>query len=701
MNSLSLMVLALIGFKALAQVGPPDLNCITTDLLGNVTFHWEIPADPNLEFVNYHLWRMDDLNGTNEILIAGTINNYIQQQISWVGADANNVQRHFYMFTEWTDGTNTFYSEHSDTLCNILLDVVPSFPSGFAELSWSGPYTETGAPPGSTYEIWKQDLLGWNMIDEVPLAQTTFDDPVEECEALYSYQIIVQHPIGCQSESNIVTDNFGDSTTPDIPEVTYVTVDPVTGNAVVNWTQSEAEDTWGYIIYMCDQWGEQPVDTVYFQDQETFENVNSLALFGSESYIVAAFDSCQVGDNFVNISPTNGNCHSTIHLQPPSFFACQDFVTLNWSGYDGWPNDVAQYEILFSENGGAQESAGFVDGNTLTFVHENLTLGSTYEYFIQAYAAGQAYTSLSNGFSINIQVDNAPTDTHLLSATVIDRYEVNVLCQTLPVTLAHEYILEKRRDFDNEFDFIANTFINDLAPNPPIQYFTFVDYDVDARFREYEYRVTVLNDCGDTVAVTNLGHTINLNGIVNNSTMTNTLIWNQYQDWFDEGVESYNIYRSQTEGFGGDLIANVPAGQNFYEDDVSDLIMTPGLFCYRVEAIPEAGSIFDGISAYSNECCLQMDPKVWIPNAFMVHGNNSTFYPVISFADFETYRMEIYSRWGDIIYISEDIGEPWKGKKDGTLLPEGVYAYYIEIRDGKGQQHEFRGTVMLLIADVE
>jgi gliding motility-associated-like protein len=107
------------------------------------------------------------------------------------------------------------------------------------------------------------------------------------------------------------------------------------------------------------------------------------------------------------------------------------------------------------------------------------------------------------------------------------------------------------------------------------------------------------------------------------------------------------------------------------------------------------------MTSTSNEVCLQQEPKVWIPNAFMVNGNNTSFYPVISFADFDTFSMIIYSRWGDIIHNTDDIDDPWRGKKGGVLVPEGGYAYYIAIKDGRGQQHEYRGTVHLLIGAIE
>lgn len=689
-----------------AQVGPPDLTCVQTDILNNITFQWEIPADPGGEFTEYEIWKGTTPDMSDAVPWA-TVDTYAQNTFSWVAAMGDINLSCFSIRTKWTDGGSQQYSEFSDTLCNILLSAQNSVPGGMAELSWQGPYTPTGAPAGEVFEIWKQTVLdGWFLLDTVPIDVHEYEEVVEDCGALFGYQIRVAAIAGCTSESNIVQDIFSDGTPPDIPSITVVSVDSVTGNAVINWNPSVASDTWGYIIYECDQFGEQPVDTIYVQDADEFENPFSTANLWSESYLVAAFDSCLVAGNFLNLSPTDGNCHETILLSPPSWFNCQDYLTLNWSHYEGWPDGVSHYEIIFREDGSLDQIAGSVQGDVNTFIHENLNFGSTYKYFIKAYANGAALTSLSNGTPpITIQVDQAPQDNYLMTATVAGKNEIFIGVQTIfgANGLPHEYILERKDAPDDDYDFVATQWFSGGS-----NVISFSDYDVDTRFTDYEYRVQVMNDCGDTVETTNVGHTMQLSGLANDAQMVNTILWNDYEAW-DIGVDYYNIYRSFESGVPGQLIATIGASQSFYEDDVSDLIHTPGYFCYTVEAVEIENQYGYSMTSISNEVCLQQEPRVWIPNAFMINGNNSSFFPVISFADFETYKMIVYSRWGDIIYttpehdgtwdIPADI--PWRGKKDGTLVPEGAYAYYIEIRDGRGQQHEYRGAVYMLIGAAE
>jgi len=702
-------IFLLATISGFAQIGPPEITCIRTDEFGHVSFDWIAPNDPNGEFVEFQVFKATTPDAIDAAPF-GIVNDISQNGFAFIGANGDIDLSCFYVQTLWENGASQGYSASSDTICNILLTADNTSSNGFVNLEWSGPYTETGASPTENFIVNRSDVFGvWSVLaDNVPIGLHAYDDIIEVCAEEYSYQITIDSDAGCTSESNIVTDIFSDGSNPDTPSITTVTVDSVTSNAVINWTPSIANDTWGYIIYKCDQFGEQPVDTIYVADQSEFENLMSNANFWPEAYLVAAFDSCMIGGDFINLSPTDGNCHQTILLNPPSFFNCQNQLTLTWSPYIGWPDDVDHYEIIFRENGSLDQIAGVVDGATTSFVHEGLTFGATYKYFIKAYASGLALTSLSNGSApITIQVDQAPTDNYLMAASVLGENETVIAVQSIFDVnggLAHEYILERKDGPNDDFDFVSSQWFSGGS-----NVFTFSDFDVDTRFTDYIYRVNVLNDCGDTVTTTNIGHTMQLSGLANNARMVNTISWNSYEQW-DVGVDYYNIYRSQESGVQGQLIGTVSEPQTFFEDEVSDMLHTPGFFCYTVEAIELDNQYGYSLNSLSNEVCLQQEPKVFIPNAFMVNGNNSSFYPVVSFADPETYNMIIYSRWGDIIHNANDLGDPnnpndsgdpWRGRKDGVLLPEGAYAYYITIKDGRGQLHEYRGAVNLLIGAVE
>lgn len=188
-----------------------------------------------------------------------------------------------------------------------------------------------------------------------------------------------------------------------------------------------------------------------------------------------------------------------------------------------------------------------------------------------------------------------------------------------------------------------------------------------------------------------------LEGLSNTERLINVLQWSPYTEW-ENGVLAYRIYREDQVTGMVDQLAEVNGTVTFYEDDVAELLFSSGRFCYTIEAVERPSSLFPGTSftAKSNTICLIQAPVIWVPNAFVVDGFNTTFQPVISFADFDHYQMIIYSRWGDVIYQTDDIDAPWDGRMNGKLVQEGVYTYFISVEDGNGRPYEARGTVVML-----
>mgnify|MGYP005816331039 CR=1 FL=1 len=70
-------------------------------------------------------------------------------------------------------------------------------------------------------------------------------------------------------------------------------------------------------------------------------------------------------------------------------------------------------------------------------------------------------------------------------------------------------------------------------------------------------------------------------------------------------------------------------------------------------------------------------PKIFFPTAFSPNndGENETFKPV---ADCQvTYYMQIYNKWGQVIFSTEDLSVGWDGTYNGENAPEGKYSYLV------------------------
>ncbi len=86
-----------------------------------------------------------------------------------------------------------------------------------------------------------------------------------------------------------------------------------------------------------------------------------------------------------------------------------------------------------------------------------------------------------------------------------------------------------------------------------------------------------------------------------------------------------------------------------------------------------------------------------MPNAFTPNndGHNDIFrvkYPEA----IRTFRMNVFNRWGQLIFSSEDPYRGWDGNFKGQAQPAGTYVWMINYLDVLGNSKGLSGTVMLL-----
>jgi gliding motility-associated-like protein len=94
------------------------------------------------------------------------------------------------------------------------------------------------------------------------------------------------------------------------------------------------------------------------------------------------------------------------------------------------------------------------------------------------------------------------------------------------------------------------------------------------------------------------------------------------------------------------------------------------------------------------------DFKMFIPTAFSPNsdGVNDFFYPGGIYFDAADFLMQIYNRWGKLIWETRTPGQGWDGRDQNTgeLVPEGAYVFRVRGKDFTGKYHEYVGTVTVL-----
>ncbi|WP_420387147.1 PKD domain-containing protein [Roseivirga sp.] len=95
----------------------------------------------------------------------------------------------------------------------------------------------------------------------------------------------------------------------------------------------------------------------------------------------------------------------------------------------------------------------------------------------------------------------------------------------------------------------------------------------------------------------------------------------------------------------------------------------------------------------------ERQPKVYVPNAFSPNGdgNNEVFKPVADCA--LSYAMQIYNKWGTVIFATEELDEGWDGSYNGDPVQPGNYSYiifYTTEVNGRLIEDTYRGTLKLV-----
>jgi gliding motility-associated-like protein len=166
-----------------------------------------------------------------------------------------------------------------------------------------------------------------------------------------------------------------------------------------------------------------------------------------------------------------------------------------------------------------------------------------------------------------------------------------------------------------------------------------------------------------------------------------------------DSISPYNPFYEICEGDSVVLVftaqSNIPGynewqyvGTTYQQDNLSIAFTSPGMFPLSV-------------TAWANGCASPQQQTVitiarcpellfYIPNSFTPDGNehNNVFQPIFT-NGFDPYdfHLEIYNRWGELIFESYNYVEYWDGTYNNIPCPTGLYTYKLQFgykeTDGK------------------
>jgi hypothetical protein len=484
----------------------------------------------------------------------------------------------------------------------------------------------------------------------------------------WSYYL--QYQIICGSDTFTVQTNTLkiDDQKPDSTVLDSVSVDPFTNTVMLGWTSNKTPDFSAYYLYNYDRADPRLIenykDTFYVDLTPINPKGKSL------SYDITSSDSCDNRKEYGNYQ------HKTIRLVA-SIDTCRNRISLSWNAYVGWP--VRTYELYRRINGGAVVLVDSFAGSTLSHSEIVNQVNVGVEYFLRARKNGFPLSSSTSNMTNNLNTGHSinPSNTQIQYVTnnANDRIEIKI--QRNPS--AHYSSVDLYKETIAGLTLFIYGF-----PNSQDIYEDFVAQNTLVN----RYFVIGRNMCDIATDTSASSYNIVLKQKDNTSNVL--LNWNRYFTW-NSGVKEYIIYRASgntiQEANNFMAINNLPSDTSTFDPKGSLAVQ-----CYYVEAQESLGVN----QSKSNTVCYVKTGNIYYPNAFVPSGTNTFFNFTGEGLDLSKSSMQVYNRWGQLEFNTENLIDGWQGKNNaGIDVPGDVYFFTAQIYQGY-EQVLIKGSITLL-----
>ncbi len=387
---------------------------------------------------------------------------------------------------------------------------------------------------------------------------------------------------------------------------------------------------------------------------------------------------------------------------------CNGTITLKWNKFYGW-GSISRYlyRIEYTANSGPIETIYFngseyLENDTLVVLPNNnastftLSNGVTYAFRVTVINPTEGFTCTSNVVSYTPKIPKVARWINADGLKVLSKNKVEVTFTIDPENELNKLLIY-RSNYDNrDFEPIDTILLDDgnMA--------TFIDSTLnDLDKNHYYYKATLINPCNVAIGsiesniVSNILLTLSVPQPPQNK---NLLSWDFYR-YFRGDVKEYIVHRyrkAETLQIGTTI-------DNKMVDDLSDIKNKQVLeeVCYQVEAVEENNPYGINGHVWSNEACMTIQATVEMPKYLLLGKDCKSkaevpfIFPVNAFTPSNFY-MAIFDRWGTKVFETDDPSEGWYGDKNGSIVPQGAYLYYIKFSGNDNVYKEQKGTFVVM-----
>ena len=660
--------------------------CIQINELGELTIVWDNSNFPIYDF-HEHQFFADTGSGFVQI---GAENDIALNSFVFSNFNSNNFNVNFFMKSIYGPNNSLIY--YTDTISSIYFNLVDQS-NGDVLLSWNHPIALDSIPLSSNYVIEKADIVNpisasnWTTVRVLPRDSTSFIDNIGVCSANINYRVKLQIN-NCNFTSNLDGGLIEDLQAPDPPVIQNVTTDTSTGNILVNWEASLAEDIFAYVIFKFYSGSWNSIDTLYgFQNTSYIDTNQSSFNNNVVQYSIAAMDSCSSGIPPQNNTSSAGLEHQNIVLNH-QYDICLGQVSLFWNPYVNFKYDLVEYQIFYKND---STSWTLVDAILDTNFNFMVTQGDlNYSFMINVVFDSSSINSFSNVLSFYADQPPIPQYSYISSISI---FEDTVRLLYLAENNIGINGINIYRSYDEGLTF--NIIHSENSPT-----FPYVYYDLNAYPNKvkYFYKVALVDSCNNEVAYSNLGSSILLE-LKENNFLNNKIEWSSYLDW-DYGVDNYKIMLNNNINDNDQFLVSLSNNNFSYTHDFNNLVNYPfdGKLCYKIIANEASNDLGINGQSISNELCIEHSPIIYVPNAINLKGINNKWKPSVNLIDYSEYKVSIFNRLGQLIFELNNVHEFWDGTilNSGQFAPLGIYVFLIELKNSRGQLITEKGSITLI-----
>lgn len=349
----------------------------------------------------------------------------------------------------------------------------------------------------------------------------------------------------------------------------------------------------------------------------------------------------------------------------------QNLIT--WSSYTGagLPANLFQQYVLYRNNQPLQVFSNIAANQ---FLDQEVKCNENYCYEIRAEFSSPAinFISASNNVCVTAFSNSIPPIVSPLNSTVESPRSIRVFWDVSNEPRIIEYkITRLTTEFTNNSNDVQEIIDTDLK--------------IDKQFC---YEIQYKNECGNVSPISQKTCPVFLKASAIEAGKI-SLDWAAYRN-ASNFFERYIIEKLDENGEVYDEISISSLITEYIDTEAKT---DRQILRYRIKTvIDNANEVF----SYSNIVEIKQKFRIFFPNAFTPDGNerNDSFKPTYLFV--KNYKMTIYNRLGEVMYISEKIEDGWNGDFKGKPAPQDAYIYVVELEDFIGEQFKTKGTFTLL-----